>query len=305
MTTTDIFLQKVRRTASTPDDTVPGDLDADLLAYADEEIQGRMLPMMMSNRDEFFVATKDYPIVASTSKYQIPSRAIGAKLRDVLYVVSGNIQNLVRIEPEDLASYVGQGPGAPTGFYLENANVVLVPTPSNSVGTLRLKYFSRPGTLVLPSVALVSTAVAVASGVCTVTVPAPLSQPYDIVSASSPFPIMAIDTVPGVVTGVSYAFAFTGETQAFANSQVNYLTNVGTSCVIQLPEELITALVQRTAARYLEAHGDREGASVCSQQADRLEGVAMALLAPRVDGEPKRVVGGLLFRGRNRGWFGS
>jgi hypothetical protein len=192
---------------------------------------------------------------------------------------------------------------------MENAHIVLYPTPNTSSGiTLRVRYFTRPGKLILTAAALTSTAVSVAGGIANVTVAGAADQPYDVISASSPFPLMAGDTVQNAVaTPTNYTFNFAGETQYFANSQVCYLCNPGYSPVVQLPDELIPVLVQRVAGRYMQSKDQFQGAKECMNRAQELQQAALILLSPRTDGNPKRLGNGPLWNsgywGINNGWW--
>lgn len=307
MTTTTEFLTEVRQAAAPPDSTVPGDQDVDFLRWADEELRGIVLAMMMANRDEHFVAYKDYTVTSGISKYQIPSRSIGGKLRDVSLLVNGQASKLTRMDPQEITDYSTTQNGFPGRFYMENAHIVLFPTP-NTTSTLRVRYFTRPGKLILPAAALVSTAVSVAAGIADVTVVGAANQAYDVISGSSPFPLMAADTAQNIpATGTHYTFNFSGETAYFANSQVNYLCNPGYSPVVQLPDELIPVLVQRTAGRYMQSKDQFQGAKACFDRAQELQQSALILLSPRTDGNPKRMGNGPLWKSgywaSNGGWW--
>lgn len=300
MTTSAALLSSVRRTGMIPDSVVTASQDTDLLAHATEEIQSRLVPLIMSVREEFYVQTKDITIAANSSKYQIPSKAIGGKLRDVLLVVSGQLVNLVRMEPEELPNLSSTSNGQPSAFYMEGAHVVLYPTP-NAAGTLRLKYFARPGSLVTSSGALLSTAVSVNTTTqrATFTVTGSAAASYDIISASAPYPLMISDSTHVSFDGTTQVVSFTGEAQFFSQSQACYLAAANTSPVCQIPDELTNALIQLTTARYLESIGDKQGAAACEDRARLLEQKALQMLTPRIDGEPRRVTGGVLFGRRN------
>lgn len=54
----------------------------------------------------------------------------------------------------------------------------------------------------------------------------------------------------------------------------------------------------------MEAHGDAQNAALARQRADRYRVGMVDLLAPRTEGEPRKLLGGMLWGGgRNVGWW--
>src|SRR5688500_16338008 len=96
----------------------------DYLSFINDEIQTFIVPLLMSVREEFFVANSTSTIVSGTANYPIPTRAIGAKLRNVLMLNGSVYEPLERLEPERVARD-GTTSGTPEGYYLEGNDVVL------------------------------------------------------------------------------------------------------------------------------------------------------------------------------------
>lgn len=276
------------------------DTDEGILATANREMRGKLLSDVMALREEFFVFKQDFTITAASDSYRIPSRSIGAKLRDVVYVDSGGTSRPIpRLTPEDVLERYRYG------FYIQNNSVVL--RSEDSTGTLRMSYFARPGKLVLQS--RVATITVITAGTNSITVtddnghlhPANPSPPntlnFDIQKSSSPFEYVSVGqaathpsahvfTFPGgIPTGVSVGDKFELEDES------NY---------VQLPEEAANVLVYRTAAKVLESLGDEGGLKRLAGSAKEMEEAMSLLLSPRVDGKPQKFVNKRLF---GNGWW--
>ena len=128
----------------------------DLLAFANEEMMISQVPSIMTYHEEYFVATKTVTLQDNVSKYAVPDRAIGQKLRDVFWQdQQGNLFEMTRIPAED-KSFFNANISTSTDihkFYIENNSVVLVPTLSGqpAPGRLRMYFFIRPNQLVVDS----------------------------------------------------------------------------------------------------------------------------------------------------------
>lgn len=57
--------------------------DQDILDFATEELMISQVPSVMQFHEEFFVTTRDVTLKPNKTKYPIPDRAIGMKLRDL------------------------------------------------------------------------------------------------------------------------------------------------------------------------------------------------------------------------------
>lgn len=132
----------------------------DILRFADEELMLAQVPSILQYHEEYLVYTQNVVITANKSKYPIPNRAIGMRLRDLFYVDTQNqLCEMSRINPDDKNFFeISSGAtNSPIHYYLENNNIVLVPSVgSNPVGSLQFSYFLRPNSLVVDEEAAVS-----------------------------------------------------------------------------------------------------------------------------------------------------
>lgn len=275
------------------------DTDEGILAIANREMRGKLLSDVMSLREEFFVLKQDFTITSASASYRIPSRAIGAKLRDVVYIDgNNNAKPIPRLPPEDVIDQYRYG------FYIQNNSIVL--RSEDNTGTLRVSYFARPGKLVLA--AGIATITAINTSTKTVTVegddghmhPTPPSPPntlnFDIQKSSSPFEYVAVGQP--ATHPASHQFTFTGTMPSVSIGDRFELEDE--SNYVQLPEEAANVLVYRTAAKVLEALGDESGLRRLAGSAKEMEQAMTILLSPRVDGKPQKLVNKTLFG--NRWW---
>lgn len=149
--TSDTLVEAVKRNISFPIAQVTFSVD-DILRFADEEMFLEQVPSIMQYHEEFFVFSVDVPLTANQSRYPIPSRAIGMKLRDMFYRnTQGQLVEMTRINPDDKAYMQTKGDSFPTPiyYYMENNSVVVSPEVGPTpVGNLVMTYYLRPNSLV-------------------------------------------------------------------------------------------------------------------------------------------------------------
>lgn len=159
--TSDKLIEAVKRKISFPisQNTFTED---DILAFANEEMFIAQVPAVMQYHEEYFVYRVQVPLVTNISRYPIPDRAIGMKLRDLFWSdASGNYFEMTRINADDKA-FFQRNIGANQSihkFYLENNDVILTPSVVGSpTGKLNYFIFLRPNQLVRDSKARLFTA---------------------------------------------------------------------------------------------------------------------------------------------------
>lgn len=317
------LLADVRRSGMLPDSAPSGVSDADILAHANKELQSRMLPLVNSVREEFYVQSQTVPLVANQQFYRIPGRSIGNRLRDVQLLLNDNsLQNLARIAPEAVPEMSSVTPAVtPWGYYLESDSVMVVPTPSAASASLVMKYLIRPNWLLVHNDNHTPHVIAVTNngnGTTTITHTGSASfnsiaaGSLDIVSIKPPFRTVMISTTPSVYATGTITVATSALPSDFTTANFGGGAGVGavvsaaeTSSVVQVPPELQMVLNQRVLCRVLQSIGDLEALQAAEANAAQMERDAVGLLANRTEGEPKKVVGRLLSQPRRRlgYWF--
>jgi hypothetical protein len=283
--TTTELIASVKRRAGVPSAS-GAFLAADLLAIADEEMGSYVVPLILKEREDYFVAHHEEPITDALYSYPVPYRAIGGKLREVLALSPARrASDLPRVSASDLQD-------ADFGFYLDGGMISLVSNGTNASrygSWLRLSYYRRPNRLVDISRAAVITTVNSTTGVLTFSsLPSALSSAavFDVVSARSPFDTLGMD-VAGVVAGSQITMG----AALPANVQVgDYVCLPEESPVPQVPAELHGLLAQKIAVKVLEGKQMLDKLAAARSELERMEADARALITPRVDGEAQRLV---------------
>jgi hypothetical protein len=123
----------------------------DILSFANKEMATSQVPSILQFHEEFFVAVKEMTLKSNQSVYPIPYRAVGLKLRDLMYKdTAGNLYEMTRITGDDDIFTAGSGSGTPPyKFKLQGNDVILVPNiGSQPSGSLIFVYYLRPNQLV-------------------------------------------------------------------------------------------------------------------------------------------------------------
>lgn len=267
--------------------------DADIMAIANTMIRGRMLPLVESLNQEYFVTSSETALVASQTAYAIPYRAIGRKLRE-LKLIDGNnnVMNLSQIALEDAQLYTGTSPLV--GFYFKGDKVMLVPDVGSDVDTdtvLQFWWYSPPNVLCAVADAARVTSIASATVTCT-TVPSAVSSAsaVDFIQGKSGNAIYDFDAVPTSSTTTTVVFSSSAAipTELAAG---DYISAAGTSPVINwLPNEAQPLLESYCAQRVCQRIGDFDGARDIAEDIKEEEKALKLLLEPRIDGEPVIII---------------
>jgi hypothetical protein len=149
--TTDDLIAAVKRKISFPisQNTFS---EEDIIQFANEEMFIAQVPSVLQYHEEYFVYRVQTPLVSNISRYSIPNRAIGMKLRDLMWSdSSGNYFEMTRINSDDKA-FFQRNIGANQAihkFYLEGNDVVLTPSVvGGPTGALNFFIYLRPNQLV-------------------------------------------------------------------------------------------------------------------------------------------------------------
>ena len=165
--------------------------------------------------------------------------------------------------------------------------------PLGAAATVRLRYYARPGKLVLDT----DTA---KSAIITNTFEAGLNTAIGFAAYTGPATIDIIASGPAhqhkaISTALAIGFVVTAtllETPIVGD----WIAGADTTPLVALPEELGSVLALRTAARLLASLGYLQEAQAHYGMADTAQSEAELLLRPRADGNPKRLSGGTLAR---------
>ena len=276
--------------------------DSDVLDAADVELKGIVWPYLRQVNSDFGV--RQALLTPVNGRAVLPRRAVGVVLRHVQVLIGGEYSALsqMTLEQDDGAVVAGR----PAGFYVDAGAIVLIPRGSSA--PLRVRYWPRPGKLVLETdeaKAAVISAVGPYSSTQTAVYidgtldPSPPS--IDIISNASHHALLAIDEA---ATWDDPNTCFVTTSGFFDTPQRgDWLCVAGTSPVVPVPEELFSPLVYLTAASLQRALGYTAEADNNERAAERRMESCRDALAPRIQGNPPRLVGGT-YAGLGRGFGG-
>jgi hypothetical protein len=289
--TSDTLLTNVKDRAAIPPAQVSL-TDAKLLTAATEELQAYIAPVLDQLHSEYFTLSADTSIVSGTSGYDMPARAMGGALRALKFVDSSGIEcpdPLSQIDLADVGKYAAVSASYPTGFYFTATQVVVLPTPTASSGSLRMYYSARPGTLVngtSVSTLASTTDTVLTCGAVDTSVFA-VGALVDIVGAGSPFKTKGRDLIVTARNATTITIG-AGGLSALGLVAGDYVTLAQTSYVPQIPLEWHSLLSLRTVARAFAVLGDMNGRQEAVAAAQELERRLVRQGAPRAASNPRK-----------------
>ena len=275
-----------------------------LVTIMNFEMSSKILPLIDNQAEEYFITRDDIIYSQSVRIYPLPTRATADKLRSVSFVDSNfNEIRIPRLRPEDIMSNVNATGLAINpalwGFYLQGDNVILYlgsyTGSSQAYKFLRLRFVRMPSTLVMSSACGEITAVS--GNIITVdAVPGTFttSATYDIVSNSPQMFVSKGDdlTVTSIVANVITFTSIPINTHsAVQGPQIgDWVCLAMQSPIPQIPfKPGFELLLQLSAAKCLEIHGDTQGFNIAMSQAADMKNYFISVVTPRVDGNVIRL----------------
>lgn len=268
--------------------------NADILAFADEELGLGLVPAIMSLHEDYLLFSEDVPVQQNQTEYEIPYRAVGNKLYDLQFVDQAhNVLLMSRTTLADQVNYNGYYTVNRTySYYVKNSRVGLLPQNSNNqevTGSLRFIYFIRPSSLVLTKEVGVITGIDRTTGdinVSALPTSFSLSQLYDFYKVKSPHNIYTIDNTATGVNSSTNTITFDPSDIPDALSIGDHVSLAQQCAIPQIPDDLHVFLAQKTAERILEAQGDTEGLKLAQAKSAEMEVRAGTIIDNRVDESP-------------------
>lgn len=264
---------------------------SDFLVLLNMQLKSDITPLMLKLNEEFFLQTKDFTI-SQGSSYRIPTRAIGAKLRDLTMVDNaGNVTPIIRLFEEDR-------PSNKSGYYMLRNSVEL--SSDFNTNTLRMKVFGRPNTLVattacgqISSINTGNNTVVVSSAPSTFAA----NTVVDLIQNTNPFDLLAMDSVLSAVAGTTLTFSSLPSGLAVGD----WVCLATESPVPMVPDEIHPLLIQSCLCRTLSSKKDKiyeqEKATL-----DEMREVALNMLDPRVENASVKFRSGSLLSHFSKGY---
>lgn len=296
--TTTGLLANVKRRGSLPTNNTLV-TTANFISFLSDELNDYIMPLILSVNEEFFVASTDVSVVSGTALYDLPVRAIGLKLRDVVRVNDdGTELTMPRWTREQRTSEYAYN--AKTAFYMQGNQIGVYPSPTENF-TMRLYYLRRPNTLVnVEDAAKVSS---IAGNVLTCS-----NVPSDIITGST------VDVING---GIPFNAHFEGVTVSdrtgfdITLSDVtniaagDYVCTATESPIPQVPYEAFGLLEEAVCLKVFEALDDEKAYKIHKRRLEGMEKRFIDTITPRVEGESKKLVSSRSLSNHvsSRGWI--
>lgn len=277
---TSYLIEQVKRRASIP---TSQELftNAKLIVMLNDELKTRIVPFLMSMRDDWYATYVEYTSDGTTKEYDIPNDAVGSKLKGIsIWENDKMMYDVPRLDPAALYD-------ASHGFYVEATKIIFYPEAPTNNKKIRLYYYKRNSDLVDTSEAGQINLVAGNDVTLALTPPATFITGADVqvVSKQSPFDVKLVTTIANVVGSVvtltdTPTDVVAGDWLCLANETV----------FPQIPIELIPSLAQAVCVKCLEALGDSEGMQIAMQAYQQIEFSARATLSPKVDQNVRKIM---------------
>lgn len=265
----------------------------DLIRIFDEELRLKVVPFVMTVRENYFTSLYDQTIVSGQANYGLAPRSIGDKMKNLYYVDTQNREfEITRLDYDDkpfLQFPDTNQTGIPRFFYFQDDQIILIPTPDGTAqGTIRQHYYRRRSALVDVTAVGQITSINTGTGVLTLNnVPTTFTTAvtYDFVKATPNFKIYTMDATASAVTTSSITFATlpTGLTVG------DYICLSQESPIPQISYELFPLLIQRSLEIILRGINDLAGSKKAEDESEKLEASARKLISDRVDENTKKI----------------
>lgn len=285
--------------------------DTDLLNFATEELNLKLVPSILAVREEFYVTETSLPLVANQSAYKIPYRAIGGKVR-FIYMNTGDdrVKPLAQLPMEDLMEYQASSYSCQdAGFYVQNDEIVILPNISGAVnGSVVFKYYLKPNSTVLLSRGAKISEINTTTGeITTETVPTNITvnSEIDFIGCTGNFKNKGFDIMTSAVSSASRIITV-DPSDIPSDLQVgDYICTAGESVIPQVPAELHVMLAQAVACRVLEALGDTQGLTNASAKLAEMEQKLLNVIDGRVEAPGRKITNrNSFFRsGKSNRWY--
>jgi len=298
MTSSDL-LSSVKRRGNIPD-TQDMITDDEILEFANEEMLLNLIPLIYSKHEGYYLRSAEIPLESGVTRYPIPYRGIGAKVREIHYKsVAGEVSEMFGISVDDLGSGVSVGNESDSVFnyHFEGEEIVLFTNKNaNLTGYLVVFYFLRPNALVK------SERVGIIQNIINDVTPG-YKQIYltsfpdaflnggeiDFIKTKSPHRVVDYD-IPLFSINSNNKYVVVAESNIPSSINVgDRIALAGETDIVNAPSDMHVLLAQYTVERVLEAIGDSEGLRNASAKSAKMEQNANTILANRNIGSPTKV----------------
>lgn len=270
--------------------------DANLIQLLNEELQNKIVPHILSVRQNFFLSEKQTNITPDLDHYVMPERAIGNEIQDLWYIAdTSNVENKYPIpkaaSPHEVRAWSGSGV-APGIYFLRGDEAVLVPQPKVAASALLWYYYRRPNKLVAVADCAKITAISVGASNTTFTVDTDLTANLsagdlvDLISNKNPHLSWQDDATIISISATEIVIA-NSEVQNEVGStepQVgDWICEAQTAPMAQVPQEFAVILSEMGVYRCLKALGARQNLEIVAANIREMLDRSFKMISNRVD----------------------
>lgn len=289
------LVESIKRRASIPENQSTFS-KTDFLEFANEEMRLGLVPSILQLHEDYLLFEKDLEIKPNKQSYEIPSRAVGNKLRDAqIKVDDNNFLELTRVGIGD--RFAESNNVTETNlrkFYIKNNKLVFVsPVGGSASGTLTMVFYIKPSKLVEEERIGVITGINRTTGQIVVSnLPDNfnISNKYDFYKAQSPHTVLNIDLTATGINPTSNTVTFNVDDIPEELVIGDHLAQAGEAIIPQVPTELHVMLAQMVACRVLESIGDTQGLQNALIKLQQMQSAAGIIIDNRVDDSPQKIV---------------
>lgn len=288
--TTEDLISNIKRRCSVPTSQLTY-TDEDFSLLANDTLQGEVVPLIMSTREEFFVDYIDIPM-PDTRIIPLPSNTVGSKVRTVAWLQQGSPLVMINLPRIDLDVVTGVGFtnwNTLAGFYVQGNDLYFYPNTSVPVNTVvRIYFYKRTLALAAPNTFGRVTSVDTDTNTVILDyIPASWTTDTQLNTVSS---TPGFDTTNELCTIVTVSSPSLILDSVEGISVGDYISEYGYSAIPQVPLEAHAYLAQLTAAKCLEGLGDREGMKAAEAKGEELKKNLLVMISQRIDGSVKKVM---------------
>lgn len=272
--------------------------EADLLQMANEELLTKITSDISSAREDFFLVKKRVPVISLKENYGIPERAIGNALKAIFFEdQAGNLTPLDRSDVDQAHLFSNQT-GQPQKFYFEGDEVIVLPKPAVSGGSIVFSFAKEPSHLVLSSSVGKISNIAVSVSTVTFTISSDLTtyilpgDKVDFISHKSPYLTWADDVTVLNVTSTTVEVSRAEVESSIGSIDISnrdYLALSGESNVPMVPNVFHPVLAQTVACRILQSLGHADKYQIAKAELEQLRVEALKVIKNRIESSPERV----------------
>lgn len=301
--TADKLITSIRRSALIPANANTFK-DEDFLELADEELSLNIVPSIIRQHENYFLFVDNIPIVTNQTRYKIPSRAAGNKLKDLAYKdQAGNTKEMTMIPVEHISDYNQSGRTYRDHliYYVLNDEIVIHPETSPSLpnGFLVFTYYIKPNKLVkLDKVGVITGIDSNLKTITLSTVPSAFtsSKLYDFVTVQSPHVTLAYDVPIVSINNATKTIQFDSNYEFPTRLAVgDHIAIQCETAIPQIPSDLHAMLARKVSMSCMQALGDSEGLANATAKYNEIVTNVETIIDNRIEGAPKKII--------NRGSF--